>query len=689
MDRRARPDTELDNPLLDLSGLPRFRDIRPEHVAPAVDYMLVRNRARIQALLAGDAEPTWDGFAQPMEDLDEALERVWAPVAHLNAVCDSPALREAYDACLPRLSAYATEVSQDPRVYRAYRAIRSGPEYPRLSLAQRRLLDNTLRDLRLAGAELGEADKARFKAIRKELATLASRFDRHLLDATQAWRLHLTDPAELAGLPESARARARARAEQEGLDGWLFTLEGPSYLDFITYSARRPLRRRIYEAYVTRASDQGPHAGRWDNGPVMGRILALRREMARLLGYPHYAEYSMATKMAGSSDEVLEFLRELAGRARPAARQELAELEDYARAEDGLERLEAWDIPYYSERLREQRYRYAQEAVRAYFPEPVVLRGLFELVRRLYGVEVREAGPAQVWHPDVRLYEIRDRDGALRGRFYLDLYARRHKRGGAWMDECIGRKRTAEGVQVPVAFLTCNVSPPVGDAPALLTHDEVVTLFHEFGHGLHHMLTRVDHVGVAGINGVAWDAVELPSQFMENWCWEPEVLGFLSGHVETGAPLPGDLLDKMRSARNFQAGMQMLRQIEFALFDMLLHRDPAADGPGRIQAVLDRVREEVAVVRPPAFNRFQHGFAHIFSGGYAAGYYSYKWAEVLSADAFSRFEEEGLFNPRVGRDFLVHILEAGGTREPAELFRAFRGRPPRIDALLRHSGLAA
>ena len=679
--------SEADNPLLDLRGLPRFTEILPEHVEPALDVMLARNREERERLLTSGAPLSWNSFAQPMEDMEERLSRLWSPVSHLNAVMNSELLREAYNRCLPKLSDYQTELGQDERVYRAYKVIAADATFSELTAAQRKIIEHTLRDFRLSGAELGTADKNRFREIQQELSLLTSRFEENVLDATNGWELLITDAADLEGLPESARAAALQTAAHDGKSGWKFSLHGPSYMAFMTYSDRRALRRSMYEASVTRASDQGPQAGRWDNGEVIDRLLALRAEEARLLGYPDYASLSLVTKMAKSVNEVLAFLSGLAERSRPAAQRELAELRSFALSEFGATDLEAWDIPYYSEKLRQRRYDFCDEDLRPYFPVPQVIAGMFAVVNRLYGLEIRQSDNPEVWHPDVRFYEIRDMHGEVRGRFYMDLYPRSSKRGGAWMDDCISRKRTATGVQVPVAYLVCNFTAPVGDDPALLTHDEVTTLFHEFGHGLHHMLTRVDYVGVSGINGVPWDAVELPSQFMENWCWERQALDSLARHYQTGAPLPQILYDKMIAARNFQSGMQMVRQLEFAMFDMRLH---GGFGPAKktVQELLDEVRKEVAVVFPPAFSRFQNSFSHIFAGGYAAGYYSYKWAEVLSADAFSKFEENGIFDRQTGDDFLHSILEQGGVYEPTELFIRFRGRAPKIDALLRHSGLA-
>jgi oligopeptidase A len=674
------------NPLLSMDGLPPFSQIRPEHVEPAIDHLLADNRQRIETLLDGLDTPTWETLVAPIEEWEDRLSRVWSPVGHLNAVMNNEALRSAYNACLPKLSDYATEMGQNERLFRAYKAVaESGAG---LDEGQRKVLDNALRDFHLSGIDLPAEQKARFKAISQELSQLTSKFEENLLDATNAWSKQITDESQLAGLPPSAKDLARQTAEQRDLPGWLLTLEFPSYYPVLTYADDRALRLELYEAYHTRASERGPHAGQFDNTAAMEKILALRHELAQLLGFASYAERSLAKKMARSTTDVVAFLEDLARRSRPQAEREMAELAAFARERDGLEALEAWDVAYYSEKLREQRYAFSQEEVRPYFPATRVVPGLFAVAERLFGVTIREVGGVDVWHPDVRFYEIRDLAGELRGQFYLDLFARPKKRGGAWMDDCRGRMRHGDRLQTPVAYLTCNFTPPVGGKPSLLTHDEVETLFHEFGHGLHHMLTRVDYPPVAGINGVAWDAVELPSQFLENWCWEREALDLIAGHFETGAPIPGDLYGRMKAAKNFQSAMQMVRQLEFALFDFRLHLgyDPAKGG--RIYDTLDAVRREVAVIRYPEFNRMPHGFSHIFAGGYAAGYYSYKWAEVLSADAFSLFEERGVFDPDTGRSFRENILERGGSRDAMDLFVAFRGREPRIDALLRHTGIA-
>ncbi|AIR88937.1 oligopeptidase A [Pseudomonas cremoricolorata] len=674
------------NPLLQSHDLPPFSLIRAEHVLPAVEQILADNRATIAGILQSQAQqPTWAGLVLAMDELNDRLGAAWSPVSHLNAVCNSAELREAYEACLPALSAYSTELGQNRELFEAYQALASSPQAAGFDQAQKTILEHALRDFRLSGIDLPLEQQQRYAQVQSTLSELGSRFSNQLLDATQAWSKHVTDEAALAGLPDSAKAQMAAAAQAKGLDGWLITLEFPSYYAVMTYASDRSLREELYAAYCTRASDQGPNAGQFDNGPVMAQILDLRQELAQLLGYPNYAELSLATKMADSSEQVLSFLRDLAQRSKPFAAQDLEQLKAYA-AEQGCNDLASWDVGYYGEKLREQRYSVSQEALRAYFPIDKVLSGLFSIVQRLYGIEITELKGFDGWHADVRLFEIRE-NGQHVGRFFFDLYARANKRGGAWMDGARDHRRTATGqLQSPVANLVCNFTPAEPGKPALLTHDEVTTLFHEFGHGLHHLLTRIEHAGVSGINGVAWDAVELPSQFMENWCWEPEGLALISGHYQTGAPLPQDLLDKMLAAKNFQSGMMMVRQLEFSLFDFELH---ATHGDGRsVLQVLEGVRDEVTVMRPPAYNRFPNSFAHIFAGGYAAGYYSYKWAEVLSADAFSRFEEDGVLNADTGRAFREAILARGGSLAPMALFVDFRGREPSIDALLRHCGLS-
>ncbi|MCZ4126860.1 oligopeptidase A [Stutzerimonas balearica] len=676
----------VNNPLLQDFDLPPYSEIRPEHVEPAIDSILGDNRVAIEELLSRPAERLdWQTLVVGLDEMNARLGRAWSPVSHLNAVCNSPELRSAYEACLPKLSAYYTELGQNRALFEAYKALAEGPAAAGFEVAQKTILEHSLRDFRLSGIDLPPVEQQRFGAIQMKLAELGSRFSNQLLDATQAWTKHLTDEAALAGLPDSAKGQMKQAAEAKGLDGWLITLEFPSYYAVMTYADDRALRQEVYTAYSTRASDQGPNAGQFDNGPVMEEILDLRQELARLLGYASYAELSLATKMAESPEQVLGFLRDLAVRSKPFAEKDLAELRAFA-AKQGLDDLKSWDTGYYAEKLRQSRYSLNQEELRAYFPIDKVLAGLFAVVQRLYGIEIVELEDFDAWHPEVRLFEIREH-GEHVGRFFFDLYARANKRGGAWMDGARDKRRDAEGRLIsPVANLVCNFTPPVGERPALLTHDEVTTLFHEFGHGLHHLLTRVEHAGASGINGVAWDAVELPSQFMENWCWEPEGLALISGHYQTGEPLPQEKLERMLAAKNFQSGMMMVRQLEFSLFDFELH---ATHGDGRsVLEVLEAIRDEVSVLRPPRENRFPNSFAHIFSGGYAAGYYSYKWAEVLSSDAFSRFEEEGVFNAETGRAFREAILARGGSQEPMVLFVDFRGREPSIDALLRHLGLS-
>jgi oligopeptidase A len=624
-----------------------------------------------------------------LEDADDKLGKAWSPVSHMNSVVNSDELREAYNACLPKLSAYSTEMGQNEALFKAYRFIADSDELATLDTAQQKIIRNALRDFKLSGIDLDDQKKQRYKEISQELSALASNYEENLLDATNAWSKIIRDEEDLAGLPESALAQAKQTAESHNEDGWMITLQFPSYISVMTYADNRELRREHYEAFATRASDQGPHAEQWDNSENMEKILALRHEKARLLGFNNYAELSLATKMAEKPDDVVAFLEDLADRSWRHARKDLAELRDFAKKHYGIKDLQAWDMAYFSEKMRQHFYQLSQEEVKTYFPVTRVLPGLFAIVEKLYGLQISELTGFDSWHPDVRFFEIHDQNGQLRGQFYLDLYARAKKRGGAWMDDCVSRKKSDGTIQTPVAYLTCNFTPPAGDTPALLTHDEVTTLFHEFGHGLHHMLTQVDHLGVSGINGVEWDAVELPSQFMENWCWEKEALALMSGHYQTGEPLPDALFDKMIAAKNFQSGMIMVRQLEFSLFDFRIHRDYDPEKGGRIYETLEQVREQVAVVRPPKFNRFAHSFSHIFAGGYAAGYYSYKWAEVLSSDAFSLFEEKGIFDQETGKAFLTNILEKGGSQNAMELFTNFRGRKPTIDALLRHNGIAA
>lgn len=672
------------NPLLQDFDLPPFAEIKPEHVEPAIDQLLADSRARIAELLAQQDRLNWDSLILPMDEMAARLSKAWGPVSHLNSVCNSPELRLAHEACLPKLSEFWTELGQNKQLFNAYQKIANSTQAQQFNDAQRKVLENELRDFRLSGIDLPVDKQQRYAEIQKQLSELSSTFSNNLLDATQAWTKHITDAQELAGVPESAMAQLAQAAQEKNLPGWLVNLEFPSYYAIMTYADQRELREEVYTAYSTRASEQGPNANQFDNTEVITQTLNLRQELAQLLDYANYSELSLATKMAESTEQVLTFLEGLAQRSKPFAERDLNELRAYA-AEQGCADLQSWDLGYYSEKLREQRYSISEEVIRQYFPINKVLSGMFELVERLFAIQIHEEQGFERWHPDVRLFTISE-NGQPIGRFYFDLYARANKRGGAWMDGARDQFRNSENELVlPVAYLVCNFTPAVGEHPALLTHDEVTTLFHEFGHGLHHMLTRVEQLGVSGINGVPWDAVELPSQFMENWCWEPEGLALIAEHYQTQEPLPQDMLDKMLAARNFQSGMLMVRQLEFSLFDFELH---SSHGDGRsVLEVLDSVRQRVAVMTPPTWNRFANSFGHIFAGGYAAGYYSYKWAEVLSADAFARFEEEGILNPEVGQAFRNSVLAKGGSYEPLELFIEFRGRAPETDALLRHSGL--
>ena len=672
-------------PIEHVDGLPLFSKISPEQIQPAIEKAIQACKDTIDNVVAS-GEVSYASVVETIEEVDDALGKMWSPVSHMNSVVSSDALREAHDACLPMLSEFGTWVGQHEGLYKAYQALKDSDEFAHLDEAQQKHITNTLRDFTLSGVALSDEKKQQYASIQAKLSELSSTFSNNLMDATMGWHKVVTDESQLVGLPDSAKAAAAQAARQKDLQGWLFTLDIPSYLPVMMYAEQRELREEMYKAYVTRASDQGPLAGKFDNTQVIDETLVLRAQLAELLGFDSYADKSLATKMANSTTQVTSFLRDLAARSKPQAEQELAEVQAYAESVFGISELAAWDIPFYSEKLKQEKYAISDEILRPYFPENKVVQGLFEVVNRLYGLQINEVEGVDTWHDDVRYFEIKDSDGDLRGSFYLDLYARAKKRGGAWMDECRVRRVRQNGtMQSPVAYLTCNFNGPVDGKPALFTHDEVVTLFHEFGHGIHHMLTKVSVAGVSGINGVPWDAVELPSQFLENWCWEEEALGFISGHYESGEPLPKDLLDKMLAARDYQSAMQMVRQLEFSLFDFLLHQLP--QGQADVQGVLDQVRSEVAVLTPPSFNRFQHSFGHIFAGGYAAGYYSYKWAEVLSADAYSKFEEEGIFNRDTGQSFLNNILEMGGSREPMDLFVAFRGREPQVDALLRHSGI--
>jgi oligopeptidase A len=670
----------MDNPLLGEEPLPQFMRIRPEHVEPALREVLSANRARIGEL-ATLRRPTFATVIEPLEELHHRLSRTWSPVSHLNAVLNSEALRVGYNACLPLLSAYQTDLAQSEPLYLAYRAI-AEQEGAALAPVQRQVIEHAVRDFRLAGVHLAPERKQRFKNAMLELAQLQAKFEENVLDATNHWTWHVTDQNELRGLNEMLIEQAQRRAQEREMSGWVLSLDQPTYVAVMTDAESETLRRAFYEAWTTRASDQGPAAGRWDNSDVMEQILRRRHEAAQLLDFPNYAQYALATRMAHSVPEVLAFLHELAAASRSAARAEFAELEAFAGRP-----LAAWDVGFYAERLQRERFSVSQEELRPYFPLPRVLTGLFEVAERLFAVHIRERAGAPVWHPDVRFFDITNATGQAVGSFYLDAYARPNKRSGAWMDECVGRKQLSSSAALPVAYLVCNFLPPGAGRPALLTHDDVVTLFHEFGHGLHHLLTRVDYPTLAGINGVAWDAVELPSQFLENYAWHPEVLQHISGHFESGAPLPADQQARLIATRSFHAGLSMMRQLEFALFDFRIHTEYSPERGGRIQEILREVRSEVAIVPVPEWNRFPNSFGHIFAGGYAAGYYSYKWAEVLAADAFAAFEASGVFDRATAQRFLDTILSRGGSRDALEAFIEFRGRRPDLRALLKQHGI--
>jgi oligopeptidase A len=676
------------NPLLDFTGLPRFDLIRAEDVAPAIDTLIAQARAAVDAVANDSGPATWASVVTPTETAFDHLDRAWGAVRHLNAVVNTPAIRDAYNAALPKVTAFYADIGQDVAWYARFKALASDASFASLDEAQRKVVDNAIRDFRLGGAELGDADKARFKAVQEEMATLSSRFDDNVLDSENAWAHYVERPEDLAGVPADVITGARNEAEAERRAGYKLTLRFPCYVPVMQYASDRALRARMHHAYATLASDLGSQAG-WDNTRVIEQILALRHEEARLLGYANFSELSLVPKMAKTADEVVAFLRDLAQRARPFALREYQALAAYARDSLGIDDFAAWDLAYVTEKLKSARYAFSEQEVKQYFPEDRVIAGLFHVVETIYGVTIRK-GSAPTWHPSVRFFEIHDRDGALVGQFYLDLYAREGKQSGAWMDDAINRRYSQDRLQHPVAYLTCNFSGPVDGREPYFTHREVITLFHEFGHGLHQLLTRVDVAGVSGLQGVEWDAVELPSQFMENYCWEWDVLSHMTAHAETGDPLPRELFDRMLAARNFNSGLATLRQIEFALFDMLLHTEFVPGGGGRFatpQSVLESVRREVAVVPKPDYDRFMHAFGHVFAGGYAAGYYSYKWAEVLSADAFSLFEERGVLSPEVGARFRDEVLARGGSRPALESFIAFRGRPPSLDALLRHNGM--
>jgi len=675
------------NAIENVSSLPLFSQIDTQDIVPAIKKAIENCKAVIEDVVE-NGQASYAQVIERIEDTDDVLSKMWSPIGHMNSVVSSDKLREAHDACLPMLSEFGTWVGQNKGLFSLYQQLHDSKEFTTLNEAQQKVVTNAIRDFTLSGVGLQDDKKKRYANIQSRVSDLSSTFGNNVMDATMAWTKQITDEVELAGLPDSTKAAAAQAARNKELKGWLFTLDIPSYLPVMLYADNAGLREEMYRAYCSKASDQGPNAGEFDNAAHIDELLSLKQEAAALLGFSSYAERSLATKMAKSTEQVTQFLRDLAKRSKPQAQAELQEIVDFASQNYAQNELQPWDYTYFGEKLKQQKYAISDEELRPYFPEKQVVSGLFEVVSRLYGLRIEQQKEVDVWHEDVSFYNIFDTDNKHRGSFYFDLYARENKRGGAWMDDCRSRRRLPNGeLQLPVAYMVCNFNGPVDGKPALFTHDEVVTLFHEFGHGIHHMLTKIEAGGVSGINGVAWDAVELPSQFLENWCWQPEALSFISGHFETGEALPNELLEKMLAAKNYQSAMQMVRQLELSLFDFTLHQQSNAEKS--VQQILDEIRQEVAVIIPPAFNKFQNSFGHIFAGGYAAGYYSYKWAEVLSSDAFSRFEEEGIFNQSTGRDFLKNILEMGGSREPMELFVAFRGREPEVDALLRHSGIAA
>ncbi len=668
--------------------LPRFSNVDPVKIISQLQNLLDENRQALKELLAQPHPFTWQNCLHPLEDLDNRLQRFWSPISHLNAVVNSPALREAYNAGLPLLTDYQTEIGHNQALFEAVKQIATSAEYANFDDAQKMVIKHLLRDFKLAGIALPPKDKHYFADLSKEISQLSTRFEENVLDATDGWSKQIENADDLQGIPEIAIHAAQAAAEKKKLSGWLFNLEAPSYLAIMLHADSAELRQEIYTAYVTRASDQGPQADRWDNTSIIEKILQKRLEKARLLGFNNYAEYSLAKKMVPATQQVLDFLQDLLTASKQKAVAELNEIKDFTAEKTGQKLLQPWDVGYYSEILRQERYAISQEELRAYFPFEKALSGLFVIVQKLFGIRCERLTDVDVWHPDVHCYAIYDVQNQLRSYFYVDAFARPNKRGGAWMDEYCGRRRLSDGnIQIPVAYLNCNFQAPIGKMPALLTHDEVQTLFHEFGHCLQHMLTKIDYLAVSGINGIPWDAVELPSQFLENWAWQKECMPYISEHYLTKQPLPDKLFERMHKARHFQEAMQLLRQIEFALFDFRLHMEFNPQQQNQAQHILNSVREQTALLPVPSFNRFQNSFTHIFGGGYAAGYYSYKWAEVMASDAFGLFLEKGIFDPTTSQSFLHTFLESGGAIDPLELFIQFRGRPPQVKALLRQSGI--
>ncbi|HAU0604410.1 TPA: M3 family metallopeptidase [Legionella pneumophila] len=665
-------------------GLPQFSHIKIEHFKSHLDALLKNHLEEIDRLLKENHHYTWDNLIYPLDSLADELERFWSPFAHMHAVMDSEAIRESYEACLPLLSAYDAAIGHNQDLYEAIKSI----DQHSLNPAQKKIIADSIQDFELSGVALSKANKKRFEAIQSRLAELSSKFENNVLDATHAYTIHITEAERVAGLPEHALNTAKELAHEKGLDGFVLTLEYPCFQAVITHAEDRALREEMYRAYITRASDQGPNAGTFDNTPLIDEILSLRHEKAELLGFNNFAELSLATKMAASTNQVIEFIYDLISRTRDKGKAEFRQLEVFAQDKWNLSPVNPWDVAYLSEKRRQDLYSLSQEELRPYFPQPKVMQGLFAIVKKLFGMSIEEIEGVDIWHKDVQCYCIVDESNQTRGYIYTDLFARPHKRNGAWMDSMQSRRKLEDGtVQLPIATLTCNFAKPSAKRPAMLSHDEVVTLFHEFGHCLHHVLTQVDYLGGSGINGVEWDAVELPSQFFENWCWDEHALSLLTSHVDTGETLPSALYERLIAAKNFQSAMAMLRQMEFALFDFRIHQEYQTGKASYVANILADVRSKTSVVPIVPYNRFQHSFSHIFGGGYAAGYYSYMWAEVLSSDAFARFEEEGIFNPKTGHDFLKSILEAGGSRKAADAFIEFRGRPATIDALLRHNGI--
>ena len=677
----------MTNPLLETHELPPFTAIRPEQVEPAIEKLIEQNRVALETQLAGLKEVTWDSLIEPIDTRNEMLNQAWSPVSHLNSVVNSDALRGAYNNCVGKLAQWETEVGQNQALFQAYKTLSESEEFAGLTQAQRHSIKLALQSFHLSGVSLPEDKKQTFSRLTQRLAELSSAFGDNVMDATQAWSLLITDLSELTGVTQSSLALLAQGAKEKDQNGYLLTLDQPCFIAIMTYADNRALREQMYQAFTTRASDQGPQAGQWDNSAIIDETLKLRHELSQLLGLANAAEFSLEPKMAGSTAKVMAFLSDLAQKVKPQAEKEFAELSAFAQTELQLDELKAWDIAYVSEKLRTQRYAISVEELRPWFPTERVLNGLYNITGRLFDISIEEDPSVALWHKDARFYRI-SRNGQAIASFYIDLYAREKKQGGAWMDVCRSRRKLVDGIQLPVAYLTCNFTPPVADKPALLTHDEVTTLFHEFGHGLHHMLTQVEVLEVSGINGVAWDAVELPSQFLENWCWQEESIALMSAHFETGEALPKVMLDKLLAAKNFQSGMALARQLEFSTFDFRLHLEYNPSNPRSPQELINEVREQIAVIKAPDYNRFQNGFGHIFAGGYAAGYYSYLWAEVLSADAFSLFEEQGIFDQATGDKFRAAILEKGGSDDAMNLFVQFRGREPSNEALLRHRGIA-